>query len=512
MTRPPLFPHQAEDLATLLRAPAHLLAATPGAGKTRVVVEAATRLARAGTIDAVIVVCPAPIKSVWVDPDPALGEWVKWSDHPATLEAYDDATDFRRLTAPLVVLVTNPEMLRRTEAAPPPPGSRSKKKRILSRPRLDPLVAWAKTRRALLVLDESWLYQNPTAAQTEAVYLLRRACARVVELNGTPGEPKDLYTQFMILDPGIFDGMNRFQFRAKYCTMGGFMKKDVVGYQALDDFHRRTAPYITERDTTALFRPGDPPVYTQIEAPLTPATWRVYTQMRDDMLAWLDASSSAVATQAGVAALRLAQIANGFVGGVESEDPDLLDTAPPLVLREVGAEKLDALVAWLAAHWTDEKLLIFTRFRPDVERTVARLAEGYPTHVVRPLYGSQRPEDRREAVALLAPGGDPRPAIIVANTQSGGAGLTLTASALCVFLGHDHSLRLRRQAEGRIDRPTQTRRCTYLDVLATGPKGERTVDHGIAARVRAKGQVADLTLDGWRRLLRGELTSDPAVT
>src|SRR5690606_31129181 len=141
--------------------------------------------------------------------------------------------------------------------------------------------------------------------------------------------------------------------------------------------------------------------------------------------------------------------------------------------------------------------------------TVAVLREHYPAHVVLPLYGTEPTEERQTDKALLAPGGDPRPASSAAKPASGGAALTFSATRTRVCLGHDHSLRVRRQAEGRVDRTGQTRRITYLDVIATGPNGERTVDHGIVARLRAKAAVADMSISAWRALIAGVDTDAP---
>lgn len=501
MTKP--WAHQIEDTATLTREPFHLLGLGPGLGKSRIVVDAAHRLFLAGEIDALIVVCPAPVRSVWVDPDPVLGEFVKWAGSlPYTLEEYGPKTDLRRLNGPgLAVLVTNPEFLRREN-------------------RLKPVIEWAKGRRVFLAVDESWQFQNPRAEQSKALYKLRQACQRVALLNGTPGEPRHLFSQYQILDTSILECKNFFHFRNKYCRLGGYMAKEIVGYKNLEDFRRRTAPFTTIRDARECLDLGPEPVRTQIEARLTPATWKAYAEMRDDMVAWLSETESAVAGQAGVKALRLAQIVNGFVGGVEVEDPEDLfaSQAAKLVTREVGQEKLDALSAFLEnCPLRGDKIAIFTRFRADVERTAAAMSLQFSTMSsaqfsavveVAKLYGGQFEDERRRAKELLAPGGDPRPAIVVANTQSGGAGLNLAAAQTAIFLGHDYSLRSRQQAEARLDRPGQTGRVTFVDVLATGPNGERTIDHVIVGAQRRQQDLSAWTSEQWRAALLGE-TEEP---
>jgi SNF2 family DNA or RNA helicase len=503
----PRFPHQTAATEALRDHPALILGYRPGRGKTRAVVDAACLLYAEDRIDTLLVVAPAGLRSIWGDPDPVLGEVAKWmwpgTDY--TIHEYHTKTRLQALRPRgLAVVVTNYEFLRRPE-------------------RLDPLIEWARGRRVLLVADESWAVQSIKAQQTKALLKLRAVCQRVVLLNGTLGAPDKQYSQFLILDKRIFDGMNWWAWRARYCKMGGFQAKAIVGFTNLDEFAARTAPYVLLNDGGDDFARVAPPVRTQIEVPLTPATWKTYTALRDEFVAWLSDTTTATALQAGVRAMRLAQVANGFVGGIE-EDADLLDVCPqcadtgeratsicdcvsdkPLQIadtstREIGDEKLRALETFLVDEGVPDKVLVFTRFRPDVERTVRRLAEAFPNHRVLPIYGSQPAEERDEAKRLLAPGGDPRKAIIVANAQSGGAGLNLAAASLCVFLGNDYALKTRVQAEGRVDRTGQTRQVRFVDFLATGPKGEKTIDHLIASTLRKKEDVVLTTLQAWSRM------------
>lgn len=486
--------HQLEDAAAFVRQPALLYGAEPGCGKSRVVVMATERLYAQGAIDALIVVCPASLRSIWADADPVLGEWAKWAQPGGmTPLEYRGQTLPANSRAGLPVVVTSVEYLRVTAGTG----------RAVTWPHLDPLRAWAATRQTMLVVDESWTVQNPVAKQTRAVYLLARACQRTYLLNGTPGEMQHLFSQYQILDPALLGCANRFQFRGRYCRMGGFQAKQIVGYQREDEFRARTAPYTILRTARESVPLGAEPVRTQIEARLDPSTWRVYRQMRDQMVAWLDTEgrTAAVAAQAGVVAMRLAQIVNGFVGGVETTAEDLLSTRAPEGERPIGREKLDALLAWLADRPLPAKGLIFTRFRSDVERTARVLAEAHPEVEVVRLYGEQQLVERTRAKVLLAPDGDPTPGWVVANTQSGGAGLNFAAAAVCIFLANDYSLKTREQAEKRVDRPGQRGRVTFVDVLATGPRGEKTIDHVIVSALRRKEAMSAWTTDRWRAAL-----------
>lgn len=504
----PRWKHQIEDTRFCVNQPYRLLGNEPGTGKSRIVVDTADELFFNNEIDQLLVVCPAPARSVWLDPDPILGEFAKWAPPRLSYTVEDYSTQSSVLAPPsgrskflphLRVVVTNPEFLRRVEG----------EGRHKSRPRLAPLRDWARSKRTMLIADESWQYQSPKAQQSKALYLLRTACTRAYLLNGTPGEIKNLFTQYQILSPDILRCDNWFQFRGRYCLMGGYMNKEVVGYQREDEFRELTAPYTSLRIASECQDLGPEPVRTHLDVRLTPKTWKLYREMEDDMFAWVSKTDAAVAQHAGTVAMRLAQITNGFVGGVEEDvQGDLYDEGrdpeQPEV-REIGREKLDGMLEWMAQHWPQNKLVIFTRFRPDVERTQRVLQDAYPLHVVKKIYGMQGRkaalEERERAKMLLAPGGDPAPAIVVANTQSGGAGLNFAASQICAFMANDYSLKTRVQAEKRVYRPGQTGRVTFLDVLASGPNGERTIDHLIVANLRRKEDMQVWTAERWRAAL-----------
>lgn len=448
-------------------------------GKTRIVIEAAARLFEQGVIDRMVVVCPPNVRSVWADPSPALGEVAKWwpSHLPYTVREYRSDKALMGWPLGMQIVVTNPEFIRRGR-------------------RLEPLKTWAADGRTMLVGDESWQWKNPTAAQTKAMRQLRSVCQRVVLLNGTPGPMKDLYSQFAILDPTILPVKNWWQFQARYAIKGGWEQRQIVGYQRVEEFQALTRPYAVTRLTEDCRDVGPTPVRTQIEVPLTPATWRVYKAMEAELVAWLETNEAATASSAGVKMLRLAQITNGFIGGVDST---LGTTVPNSGSREIGQEKLQALLSWLEGNDTD-RFVIFTRFRDDVKRTAETMqARGLATAT---LYGASDDDERRYAKLLMSPTEGPKAGCVVANAQSGGIGLDFTGADLCIFLANDFSLKNRQQAEARIDGPAQTRRRRYLDLLATGPNGETTIDHHIVRALRSAEDVATWTAETWRHKLK----------
>src|SRR5690606_8102297 len=116
-------------------------------------------------------------------------------------------------------------------------------------------------------------------------------------LNGTLGEPAEQYSQFMIADANIFDRMDWWTWRSRFCQMGGFKQKQIVGYTNMEEYAQRTAPYVLLDDGGDDFARVAPPTRTQIEVTLRPSTWKVYEALRKDFVAWLSETETATALQ-----------------------------------------------------------------------------------------------------------------------------------------------------------------------------------------------------------------------
>ena len=489
--------HQLEGTRTLIERPKFILWDDVGMGKSKQVVDAVCELFIRGEVDSLVVVVPGFARSVWASLNPLLGEFVQhvWPGINYELNEYSAHSKFnpaRQARNPmqptLQIVVTNYEFIRRHVNG--------------TWPNLTPLRKWAALRSTWLVLDESWSIESYKAHQAKACYLLRTSCQRVTLLNGTPGAPERLFTQFQILDPKILDVKNYFHFRARYLIMGGFDNREVVDYQRMDDFHARTKDYALRREGGLDLPERMPPI--TIEARLNDKEWAIYKAMRDDLVAWIDEGNASVARQAGVRTLRLCQILAGFVGGVENIDPDnpnLFETPVTTEVREIGRAKLDAVLDFLSAVDL-QKVILWCGFKPEMDRLGIELAKHrWGVHYLR---GDQKPAERDATKEAFAPGSPEGRLAMVGHPRAGGAGLNFSGASMAIHVTNGWSWRNRHQADGRIDRPGQKRRPRFVDVVATGPDGQKTVDHGIVAALRSSADTADWTAGMWRRVLTDE--------
>ncbi|MEN6605883.1 MAG: DEAD/DEAH box helicase [Bryobacteraceae bacterium] len=467
------------------------LADEMGAGKSFQVICAAQSLYARREIHRVIVVAPAAVRSVWFDPE--LGELRQhlWLDVPNRVFEYHGKVrrwDLGPLgDNRLKWVITNYDYIRRPE-------------------HLAGLLAIA-DRKTWLVLDESSAIKNHKTAQAKACLKLRGKCGRVTLLNGTPitQSPLDMFSQGLVMDPRILD-CNFWQFRARYAVLGGWEKKQIVGWINLPDLQKRFAPYVLRRlKEDCLDLPEKlPPI--ALPAPMTERTWSIYQAMRNDMIAWLETDTLSVASQAIVKIMRLAQVTSGFLGGVvrESLDEEGEIVERPEPIKEVGHEKLDVFLAWWLQQIEQDqnfKCLVWCRFRPETARLLKAL-ETYRVDIGA-IQGQQKPAERAAAIRLLDPRTMPAgPVVVVGSPAAGSMGLNLVGAHTVVHMSNDHSLKTRLQADDRVHRPGQRHVVSYFDVVATGPQGQKTIDHTILKALKTREDLARWTTAAWLAELR----------
>lgn len=498
------FQHQVVGIEKIVSTPIVGIFDEMGSGKTFQVITAAQVLFEQNVIDRVLVIAPNSVRTVWYDPD--FGELAKhvWAGMPvhvrefrAQLRSWGEVDRKQRW---LEFMVTNYEFIR-------------------SKNRLQQLLPYC-TPRTLLVLDESSSVKSHRAQQTMACLQLRKLCGRVVLLNGTPvaNNPGDMFSQGNIMSPKILECKNWYHFRARYGILGGWQQKQIVAWRDIEDIQRRFAPYVLRRlKKDCLDLPDKiPPVVLSV--PLTESSWRQYKAMRDDMVAWLTSHTMSSASQAIVKVMRLSQITSGFLGGVEEfsladADPTHL-TAEPAAQRvlkpveEIGREKLDFLFSWLDDRLDADpnfKVVLWSRFKPELARAVRECKHRYPHASIGIVAGGYKKEEREYALRLLDPRTAPAgPAFIFGNPQSGGLGLNMTAANYMFRISNDYSHFKRAQSDDRIHRPGQTQPTNYFDLVATGPQGQKTIDHTVLTALMNKEDLATMTTSAWVTALSQE--------
>jgi hypothetical protein len=520
------FKHQADGVKFILRNEDVALFDDVGAGKSKQVIDAAHFAYEAALVGTVLVMAPASALSVWADPDPILGEVAKhaWADVPNAVHVFSADSREVRLEPALNWVVTNYEFIRREVGEKDAKGRR----RHGVMPHLETLLAALRGVPFWAVADESWMIEGHSSLQSEAARRIFSEAKKGILLNGTPGGPQHVFGQLHALNPrilGFKQGRSGwFQFRARHAKMGGWKAKAIVGWHRMEEFNEKTARVVLRRETRDCvdLPPRLEPVL--VEAGLSKEEWRHYQDMREKLVTWLSSEEAAVAKNAGVKAIRLAQICAGFVGGVENPNGETGDLdfdgdaffspagglqlpfkTEEKVTRAVGDSKLRAAAAYLRRWWDAEprprKAVVSAHFRAEIDRAASELAAEFPDARVVKVYGAQDEAEREEAKRLFAPGGDPADAIMVVQPAAGGAGLNFSAANVLVRMSQARRLKDHKQLDGRLERPGQTRPMTFVDVIAVGPGRRRTVDHTMVSALRRNEDLAAMTAADWLRSL-----------
>lgn len=440
-----------------------------GCGKTLTAIATMGVLYRRGLVRKVLVIAPTSVVSVW----------------PKELE---ESAAFAFACAPL--LGEKERRLRTLDALQRTRGRKClvaaiNVESIWREGILDALLSYDAD---LVIVDESQRIKTHDAAQSKAAHKLGDKARYKLMLTGTPVQNRadDLWSQYRFLDRTVF-GDNFYRFRGRYCQMGGFGGKQVVGYRNMDELVRKeysVAYRVTKAD--ALDLPEQ--TFETRTVPLSPAERKAYDQMRRESVAELEGMGQVTATTVLTRLLRLQQIAGGFLS------PDGEEGGGPV---QVGTSKLDALRDIVEDYVVGEgrKLVVFAKFIPEVGAILKMLEKALPAGMrAVSIQGSVRKEERGAIMEAFQT--DPGTVVIVGQIDTLGTGVTLTAADTCVYFSKTYNYSTWEQSLSRIHRIGQRNTCLYIDLVA-----ENTVDETIVRALEKKEDLARTVVDNWREVL-----------
>jgi len=451
-----------------------------GCGKTLTAIAAAGRGYLNNKLDRLLVICPTSVMAVWVK------EFEEYADFEYTLEVLEGSMQQRTMKLKslndakgiLSVAVINYEATWRL---------------------IDELLNWNPD---MVICDESQRIKNHTARQSKAIHKLGAATKYKMILSGTPvqNSPLDLFSQYRFLDESIF-GTSYYLFRTKYAKMGGYGGYQVIGYNNLDDLIKRahSIAYRVTKDE-ALDLPDQ--VFTNRYCSLETHAMGVYEEIRKENYTAMQ-TGEITTTNVLTRLLRLCQITGGWIKndmGIE---------------QHISNAKLDALQEVIDEVVTEgsKKLVIFARFISEIKAIKALLEQNNMA-----AYGSNTGEagtrklkyvwisgevnlsDRGEMVRAFQEDADVM--VFIAQIQTAGLGITLTAAHTAVFYSLDYNYSNYSQAISRIHRIGQKEKCTYIHLLA-----KDTVDEKILDALGKKEDIAKSIVDNWRQFFGEEKKS-----
>lgn len=324
-----------------------------------------------------------------------------------------------------------------------------------------------------MAVDESSRIKTHDAKRTENVIELGnlakwRWCSTGTKI--TQGI-HDIFSQFRFLDWRIVGHKSFYTFRNRYCVLGGFEGKKIVGYQNVHKLLPLIAPYVHEvrkEDANDL-----PPKIYQIRHVEASAEQRtIYNNLRTEMLATSETKELKVRNTLE-RMVRYQQIAGGSFPYRE----DKIWHTKPLKTNP----KLDELLSLLED--TDEKVIIWAVFVPEIKAIFGALKKKYGSGAVVAYFGEVDSTTRTANIDKFR--SDPDCRFFVANQATAGMGLTLVEATLVIYFSNSFSYEDRVQSEDRCHRTGQTNSVTYIDLVSDLP-----VDNDIQRALAAKGSMA----------------------
>lgn len=505
--------HQRQGIAKLIKDPLVAVFDPPGTGKSRQIIEAAQYLFHHAIITCVLIVCPAQVKINWIHPE--FGEISQYHQGGVHVQEIGARNRYWIKNWPgIKYYIVSYEYVRQ---------------------HVDDVCQKLEKEKVFLVFDEASALRNRTTKQFKAAVGLRygrirerkgnawrwtqkyMAAERCAIMNGSPTVTglMDLWGQFYILDKTIIPD-TWWMFRSKHCIMGGFQRREVIGYRDLDGTilkpHQPPVRLLASLNQHILCRKKEdildlpPKSYTVEEVTLTPETWKIYKEMRQELIVEFD-SGEITAQNAAVKVMRLSQITAGYLG--------IKDDQEHLQIKWEGHEKLTWLASWIKEQ-SEESMIIWGWFRHQVNAVFEMLTREFgKRYDVKELIGGMNANAREESVRDFHPSTQPEgvsrsgspshPGLLCAQEQAGGMGLNLARANVNVYLSSSFSSLIREQSEERVHRPGQTRNVRVIDVIATGPKGQRTIDHVILEARRMKDNFNKWTKDQWKNKITKEI-------
>ena len=333
----------------------------------------------------------------------------------------------------------------------------------------------------MIICDESQRIKEPTAKQSKAIHELGDKAKYKLILSGTPIQNNiiDLYSQYRFLDPTVF-GNNYYAFRNRYAIMGGFDRRQIVGYRDLDKLIQKEhsiAYRVTKEEALDL------PEQTFLTMIITMEgkAKNTYDRLKRDSFAELENGGQITAPTVLTKLLRLQQFTGGFLQADESTRPEFVFDGKINALEDI----LDDYV--ISA---EKKLVIFCRFRPEIDLIKNSLEKKRIKYAS--IYGDIKIEDRGPIVDDFQT--NPETMVFLAQIDTAGLGITLTAANTCVYYSVNFNYAAYSQSLARIHRIGQKNTCTYIHLVV-----EKSIDETVLKALAKKEDLAKTVVDDWRQ-------------
>jgi SNF2 family DNA or RNA helicase len=344
----------------------------------------------------------------------------------------------------------------------------------------------------IIVADEAHRLKNPESKRAKLVVQLGDKAEHCYPMTGTPilKSAMDIFQIFRFMDGGETFGRSFWKFRqvwfedqnAEWSGKPGYFPK----WEPRPETYAEFSKMIYKKAVRALKSECldlPPLVRKEIHVELSPEQRRLYKEMKDEYIAYIDdvlktdTPRAVVAQLAVTKALRMQQIVTGYAKDEDGAVHHIKDNP-----------RLEALRDLLTDHAADHKIIVWSVFHEnydDISKVCRELGLDY-----RELHG-RVPNGVRDA-NIKAFCNDPGVRVLIANQAAAGIGINLVESDISIYYSKNFSLADDLQSEGRNYRGGSEvhNKVTRIDLVATD-----TIDDIITQSLLMKQEIGVRILD-----------------
>lgn len=345
----------------------------------------------------------------------------------------------------------------------------------------------------VLIADEGHRLRNPDSKRAKACIRLADTAKYKYVLTGTPilNSAMDVFNIFRFLDGGATFGKNFYQFRSVW------FEDENAGMPSHVHFPKyRPRPETYSQMSEMIFKKAllakksecldlPPFIKKEVSVDMSTEQKKLYKQMKDEYIAYVDSledsgePKAVVAQLAVTKALRMQQIVTGYAKTEDGEIYKIKDCPRLKVLEEL-----------LEDNHESSKIIVWSVFKEnyvDIAAVCEKLKIDYVD-----LTGDTKNKDRDINIERF--NNDPKCRVLIANQSAGGIGINLISSDLSIYYSKNFSLEHDLQSEGRNYRGGSEihQKVTRIDLVAT-----ETIDDLINQALSNKQNIAT-TILSWK--------------
>lgn len=335
----------------------------------------------------------------------------------------------------------------------------------------------------VIICDESHRIKSHNAVTSK--YIARLANTHRTEyrlcLTGTPtpNNPLDVFGQFRFLNERVLGkwwGAFRDEFAHTF-SLPATNVKVVKGYHSLDKLATKIRPYTYELTLEKMMSDESMPDFPSVRHINVPVNLPhrlidAITRLERDFIAEID-EGTLTADNVLVKMLRLSMLSSGYVVPATDETPEPVG-------KQIDTTKLDACLDFISDIDPSEPIVIFCRFRHEIEYLRDKLGalelSGKANDLARWQGGANR--------------------ILIVQIQSGAEGVDLTRARVAIFFSNTYDLGKYQQAVARLQRANSEHdKVVYYHFIAQG-----TIDEALYKALASKDKVNQQLYDYLRRI------------